>query len=108
MALEDLTPNSVVAGLVPGETVTVIQVRWFGTAGLSLTYRHLDGRVAEMLVYRELEPYLTVLEADRRWTFDGDARLFRLAAEARRIKLAHLFDPRLAVHLSNLEPLPHQ
>ncbi|MGH9179865.1 MAG: SNF2-related protein [Acidimicrobiales bacterium] len=34
--------------------------------------------------------------------------LFRLAAEARRISLAHLLDPRLAVHLSLLEPLPHQ
>ena len=29
-------------------------------------------------------------------------------AEARRIQLAHLFDDRLAVHLSLIEPLPHQ
>ena len=28
--------------------------------------------------------------------------------EAQRIRLAHLFDPVLAVHTSNLEPLPHQ
>jgi hypothetical protein len=27
---------------------------------------------------------------------------------ARRIRLAYLFDPRLAVHLSLIEPLPHQ
>lgn len=42
------------------------------------------------------------------WSFDGDGALFRLVAEARRIRLAYLFDPRLAVHLSLIEPLPHQ
>lgn len=35
-------------------------------------------------------------------------RLFRLASEALRIRLAHLFDPYLAVHTSNLDALPHQ
>ena len=40
--------------------------------------------------------------------FGGDGRRFRLAAEAERIRLAHLFDPYLAVHASHVEPLPHQ
>jgi hypothetical protein len=35
-------------------------------------------------------------------------RLFRLASEALRIRLAHLFDPYLALHTSNLDALPHQ
>ena len=35
-------------------------------------------------------------------------KLFRLVSEANRIKLAHLFDPVLAVHTSEVEPLPHQ
>jgi SNF2 family DNA or RNA helicase len=34
--------------------------------------------------------------------------LFRLVSEAQRIRLAHLFDPLLAVHTSLVEPLPHQ
>lgn len=42
------------------------------------------------------------------WTFDGDAGEMRLASEAYRIQLAHLFDPYLAVHTSSIEPLPHQ
>jgi len=42
------------------------------------------------------------------WTFDSDGGLFRLASEAYRIHLAHLFDPYLAVHCSLLEHLPHQ
>jgi hypothetical protein len=31
-----------------------------------------------------------------------------MVAEANRIRLAHLFDPVLAVHTSVVEPLPHQ
>ena len=40
--------------------------------------------------------------------FTADGRLFRLAAEAERIRLAPLFDPYVAVHASRIEPLPHQ
>ena len=36
------------------------------------------------------------------------ATLFRLVSEAKRIHLAYLFDPLLAVHTSACEPLPHQ
>ena len=43
-----------------------------------------------------------------RWSFDGDGALFRLVSEAHRIRLAHLFDPVLAVHTSLVDPLPHQ
>jgi hypothetical protein len=31
-----------------------------------------------------------------------------LVSEAHRIRLAHLFDPVLAVHTSQVDPLPHQ
>ena len=44
----------------------------------------------------------------RPWSFTGDGALFRLVSEAQRIRLAHLFDPVLAVHASDVEPLPHQ
>lgn len=45
---------------------------------------------------------------ERPWSFDSDGTLFRLVSEAHRIRLAHLFDPVLAVHTSTVEPLPHQ
>ena len=48
------------------------------------------------------------MEQGRPWSFDGDGALFRLVSEAQRIRLAHLFDPVLAVHTSVVEPLPHQ
>lgn len=42
------------------------------------------------------------------WSFDGDGAVFRLVSEAQRIRLAHLFDPVLAVRTSDVQPLPHQ
>ncbi|HEX6393105.1 MAG TPA: helicase-related protein [Acidimicrobiales bacterium] len=63
----------------------------------------------EQVVYRDQEDFLGLeAGASRQWSFTGDPALFRLVAEARRIRLAYLFDPRLAVHLSLIEPLPHQ
>ena len=38
----------------------------------------------------------------------GDGAAFQLACEAKRIDLAFLFDPMMAVHTSNVEPFPHQ
>jgi superfamily II DNA or RNA helicase len=105
--LEDLTPGAVLTGL-SDRPVTVVAVRWHGTAAVTLTYRDDHGTVAERLVYRESELSLHVASGGRPWSFDGDPGLFRLVSEARRIRLAHLFDPMLAVFLSQLEPLPHQ
>ncbi|HUP68922.1 MAG TPA: helicase-related protein [Acidimicrobiales bacterium] len=106
--LEDLTPGAPVRGLVPGEPVTVVAVEWHGDAVVTLTYRRTSGEVGSELVYRADEARLDLDGTGEAWAFDADGALFRLAAEARRIRLAHLFDPRLAVHLSLLEPLPHQ
>ncbi len=93
---------------MPGGPVTVVSVRWFGGHALELTYKDPAGRVGQILLYRDDEPRLEVVEAGRPWSFDGDGALFRLVSEAYRIRLAYLFDPLLAVHTSLLEPLPHQ
>jgi len=58
--------------------------------------------------YRHDELRIEIVEQGRPWSFDGDGALFRLVSEALRIRLAHLFDPVLAVHTSVVEPLPHQ
>ena len=106
--LEDLKPNAAIRGIVPDALVTVVSIQWFGSEALELTYKTADGRVANQLLYRDNEPTLEVVELGRPWSFDGDGALFRLASEAQRIRLAHLFDPMLAVHTSVVEPLPHQ
>jgi SNF2 family DNA or RNA helicase len=81
---------------------------WHGTQALTLTYRDDAGKVDHELLYRAGEARLEIESAGRAWSFDADGKLFRLASEALRIRLAHLFDPYLAVHTSNLDPLPHQ
>ncbi|HEV3276299.1 MAG TPA: helicase-related protein [Terriglobia bacterium] len=108
MRLEDLTHGASVKGILPDQVVTVVTVQWFGSEALELTYKGPAGRVANELLYRHDEPRLEVLEHCRPWSFDGDGHLFRLVSEAHRIRLAHLFDPVLAVHTSLVEPLPHQ
>ena len=106
--LEDLQPNAAVRGILPDALVTVVNVTWFGSEALELTYKDPAGRVANELLYRHDEPRLVVAEQGRPWSFDGDGELFRLVSEAHRIRLAHLFDPVLAVHTSLVDPLPHQ
>ena len=108
MRLEDLRPQSTVRGILPEVAVTVVNVQWYGADALELTYKDPTGRVSNVLLYRADESRLEVVETGRPWSFDGDGTVFRLVSEAHRIRLAHLFDPLLAVHTSLLDPLPHQ
>lgn len=87
--------------------MVVVDVEWIGDV-VSLTYRTLAGKVATELKFRNDEEALELVEKGASWAFDSDGALFRLLSEARRIQLAHLFDPLLAVHSSQIEPLPHQ
>src|SRR3989304_2986179 len=96
--LEELTPGAAIKGILPDSLVTVVSVQWYGTEAVELTYKTPTGRVANELLYRHDEPRIQVAEQGRPWSFDGDGSLFRLVSEAPRIRLAHLFDPALAVH----------
>jgi hypothetical protein len=106
--LEELLPSASVQGILPNCLVTVVSTQWFGSEALELTYKDPGGKVANELLYRHDEPRIEVAAQGRPWSFDGDGYLFRLVSEAHRIRLAHLFDPVLAVHTSVVEPLPHQ
>ncbi len=108
LKLEELTPGVSVHGILPQAAVTVVSVQWHGSEALTLVYRKADGRVADELLFRQDEARLAIVAPGRPWSFDGDGAAFRLVAEAHRIRLAHLFDPLLAVHTSLVEPLPHQ
>src|SRR2546422_1491703 len=106
--LEELTRGAWVKGVLPDASVNVVDVQWHGTSVVELTYKDATGRLGNELLYRDREPALEVVSAGRPWSFDGDGARFRLVSEAHRIRLAHLFDPVLAVHTSLAEPLPHQ
>ena len=106
--LEELTPGTVVKGLCPDGLATVVNTQWHGSACLEVVYKDYAGHLNQELVYRDREASLEIAERGRPWSFDADGHLFRLVSEAHRIRLAHLFDPVLAVHTSLVEPLPHQ
>lgn len=106
--LEDLQPGIAVSGILPQCQVVVVSARAFGSEAVELTYKDPGGKLASEIVFRADEARLEVGNAQQPWTFTGDGALFRLLAEAHRIRLAHLFDPLLAVHTSVVDPLPHQ
>jgi superfamily II DNA or RNA helicase len=108
VTLEDLKPGASVRGILPDAAIAVVSVEWHGSNALTLVYRGPSGRVADEILYRHDEERLELVQTGRPWSFDGDGAVFRLVAEAHRIRLAHLFDPVLAVHTSLVDPLPHQ
>lgn len=109
MTLDDLVPGVELRGPVFDGPVHVVAVERHGSSAATLTYRDQIGRVHERLLFRSDEASIDVVEGtERRWSFDADGDEFRLAAEARRIELAHLFDPMLAITSSQIDPLPHQ
>ncbi len=73
-----------------------------------MTYSDDADRDDHELLYRPNEARIEIEQQGRTWSLDADGQLFRLASEALRIRLAHLFDPYLAVHTSNLDPLPRE
>ncbi len=106
--LEQLKKGIIVKGILPNDSVTIIDDKWHGSNIKEITYKDSAGKLGSQLVYREDLTSIEVLSAGLQWSFDGDSDLFRLVSEALRIKNGYLFDPVLAVHTSLVEPLPHQ
>ena len=106
--LENLQPGLPLVGLEPAVVATVAAVVPIGEGAVQVFYRTPDGTTKERLLGRGDEENLSVAIVERPWSFDGDGAAFQLTCEAKRIDLAFLFDPMMAVHTSNVEPLPHQ
>ena len=106
--LEDVRAGATLRGILSTQPVHVISVDWIGDQAIGTVFRDHNGTVAEAILYRDDEYRLEVEERSRPWSFDADGALLRLVTEANRIKLAHYFDPYLAIHTSLVDPLPHQ
>lgn len=108
LKLEDIKKNAAISGIEPGHVVRIVTTEHVGDNALTVYYKTADGKLLERMLFRNDETKLSLAEAGRPWAFDAPGEEFKLAAEAYRINLAHLFDPMMAVHTSNVEPLPHQ
>ena len=108
LQLAEITKHAALTGIEPGQVVRVMITEPVGDNALTVYYKTSDGRLLERMLFRTDEATLALAEAGRPWAFDAPGAAFKLAAEAYRITLAHLCDPMMAVHTSNVEPLPHQ
>ena len=106
--LADIKVQMSLKGVTGQNTVTVISVCPFGPDCAKIVYRTAAGTFGEQMLFTKDEPSLESITPMGQWTFAADPATLRLASEALRISLAHLFDPYLAVHTSAIEPLPHQ
>ncbi|MCL5961060.1 MAG: DUF3883 domain-containing protein [Chloroflexi bacterium] len=108
MRLEDLSPGISLIGLEPSAVATVVAVVPIATGAVQVIYKTPDGALKDCLLGRVDEANIAIATQERPWAFDGDGEAFQLAVEAKRIDLAFLFDPMMAVHTSNVDALPHQ
>ena len=106
LAPKDLVPGARVLGLSASGPVALETVRILDGV-VEVSFRDSAGRLQQRLLYPEDLQQLD-RQGEKRWPMTASASDFRLAAEARRLRLAHVFDPMMAVHTSLVEPLPHQ
>lgn len=97
MRLEEIGAGAQIVGLDADGAAQILAAKWIGRDALDVAYR-VGQHTRSRMVLRADEVALTALaETASPFALDGDAAVFRLAAEATRIRLAHLFDPYQAI-----------
>lgn len=109
MKLEDLKPLLYITGLEGTDVVQIKSVETVGSDAVTILYKNSQGQFREQMLHRSDQDRLSLVKNNSKpWSFSASGEEFKLGLEAQRIRLAHLFDPMMAVHSSNVEPLPHQ
>lgn len=108
MKLNQIMTGQTLAGVEVNEIVTVVAAVAHGSEAVQLIYRTQNGTIKERLLGAADETQIQAATTERPFSFDGNGADFQLTCEAKRIDLAFLFDPMMAIHTSNVDPLPHQ
>ncbi len=108
LKLEDIKKDSQIRGLEGDKVVKIVFVETVGSDSVNVFYVDQEGKPGTQSLFRTDEFRLEMAKVGRPWSFDALGQEFKLGLEAYRIHLAHLFDPMIAVHTSNVDPLPHQ
>ena len=74
--LEDLTPGTLVKGIVDDATAELVSVKWHGSDVLEVVCKDSSGRLGTEILFRDREPSLQILTAGRPWSFDRDGNPF--------------------------------
>ena len=80
MRLEDVCAGQRLAGVIPGDAVTVLAAEWYGRDAVALTYRTTAGGLGQRNLFRADEALVDSARAAGR-PFDAPAADFKLAAE---------------------------
>ena len=96
-----------VTGLAGPEPVKIIAIERLTDDSANVTYRTATG-LAERIVFADMVHHIRAVKPGLSFSFDAAPNAFLLAAEARRMRLAYLFDPQAALGTSDVQPLPHQ
>src|SRR6185503_9444996 len=103
LSIEKIAPGISMTGIEPAVIVTVVAVVPIAEGTVQLVYKTPDGTLKDRLLNRSDESNIDLATVERPWSFEGDGEAFKLTVEAKRIDLAFLFDPMMAVHTSNVE-----
>jgi SNF2 family DNA or RNA helicase len=106
LQLKEIKDGQKIAGILD-MPVTILNVKDYGSS-IIITYRDNNNNLGEQLLYKEAESNLTLVSKGLNFSFDADADNFKLVSEATRINNSTLFDPFIAVNISDVQPLPHQ
>lgn len=106
--LDILRVGALLTGLVGSDPVTVLAVTRLTDDSASVLYRTEAGVLGERIVFSRDLSSIAAAKEGAAFSFTGDPAGFKLAAEARRMRLSHLFDPQAALGTSDVDPLPHQ
>lgn len=96
-----------VEGILPTEVVTIVAVTPAGGA-VNVVYQRLDGSYDSVALFADDLAHVFPATGRTGRRYDADQSAFLLASEALRIRYSYVFDSRLAMHTSLIEPLPHQ
>ena len=102
--LEDLQPGLRLAGVIPGQNVSVIAVQPHGLDAVELTYKSAEGALGQRVLGRGAEEKLAIASAEARPLY-ADAADFKLVSECQRIKLATRTTPSSRIRSGPTPPL---
>lgn len=108
MKVEQISKRAQKSGIETGGVVRVVSSDALGDNAVTVACETDDGRLGKRVLSRSNQHELEGARAGRLWRFGANGEAFKLAAEAIRINLAHLFDPVMAVNTANVEPLTHK
>ncbi|TLM86011.1 helicase-related protein [Pseudarthrobacter sp. NamE5] len=102
-----LQVGATVIGLAGQEPAKIVAVEHLTDDSANVAFRTAAGLV-EKIVFANAMDHLRSVKPGIAFSFDAEPNAFLLAAEARRMRLAYLFDPLAALGTSDVQPLPHQ